>query len=279
MRTMLHMNQTSGGLSGRIALVTGAGSGLGAAVARRLASDGAYVVVNDIAAEAARAVADEVGGEVAIFDVSNPDAFDDAIDRVVATHGRIDILVNNAGIAPPNDAIRTEQTILNQIARAEGRIADLVPSDSTVNLSDGEWDRMIKVHLYGTFHGTRAALRHMTPARSGTIVNISSVLGLRPAPGVMHYAVAKAGILALTKAVGQEVAAFGVRVNAVCPGWVDTPLLSFVDPLVMSAIISQVPAGRMAHADEMAGVVRFLAGPESSYCNGDVFTSSGGVAV
>ena len=159
----------------------------------------------------------------------------------------------------------------------EGRIDDMVPPDSTVDLSDEAWDRMIKVHLYGTFHGTRAALRHMTPARSGAVVNIASVLGLRPMAGPLHYAAAKAGIIALTKSAGQEVAPFGVRVNAVCPGWVDTPLLAPLDQITRAAITMQIPRGRMAQADELAELVRFLVGPESSYCNGDVFAASGGV--
>ena len=139
-----------------------------------------------------------------------------------------------------------------------------------------DWDRMIRVHLYGVFYGTRAALRHMTPARSGAIVNISSVLGLRPSPGAVHYSAAKAGIIALTKSVGQEVAPFGIRVNAVCPGWIDTPLLAEMDPMVKLGIVMQVPRGRMGTAEELAEMVRFLSGPESSYCNGDVFAASGG---
>ena len=158
----------------------------------------------------------------------------------------------------------------------EGRLDDLIPPNSTIELSDADWDRMIRVHLYGVFYGTRAALRHMTPARSGAIVNISSVLGLRPSPGAAHYSAAKAGIIALTKSVGQEVAPFGVRVNAVCPGWIDTPLLADMDPMVKMAIVMQVPRGRMGTAEELAEMVRFLSGPESSYCNGDVFAASGG---
>ena len=151
-----------------------------------------------------------------------------------------------------------------------------MPPDSTVGLSDADWDRMLKVHLYGTFYGTRAALRHMTPARRGAVVNISSVLGLRPMSGAAAYSTAKAGIIALTKSIGQEVAPFGVRVNAVCPGWVDTPLLAPIDPMMMAGIVMQIPRGRMAVADELAELVRFLCGPESSYCNGDVFAASGG---
>lgn len=269
--------ETSHVLSGKIAFVTGGGSGLGAACSRRLAADGAHVVVNDIAPDAAEAVAAEVGGTAVPFDVTDSAAFDEAVDKLVAEHGRLDVLVNNAGIAPIPDPGRTELAMANQMRRLEGLVDQLVPPNTTVDLSDEDWDRMIRTHLYGTFHGVRAALRHMTPARSGAIVNISSVLGLRPAAGVPHYAAAKAAIIALTKSVGQEVAPFGVRVNAVCPGWVDTPLLAPMDPTMRAAVVMQIPQGRMAQADELANLVRFLAGPESSYASGDVFTASGGV--
>jgi 3-oxoacyl-[acyl-carrier protein] reductase len=267
---------TQGALSGQVAFVTGGGSGLGAAFARRLAADGATVVVNDLNAEAAASVAIEVGGDTAVFDVCDSAAFDAEVDKAVERHGRLDIMINNAGIAPPPDPERTERAVANQMARMEGRLDDMVPPDSTVGLSDADWDRMIRVHLYGSFYGTRAALRHMTPARRGAIVNISSVLGLRPMAGAVHYATAKAGIIALTKSTGQEVAPFGIRVNAVCPGWIDTPLLAPMDPMMMAGIVMQIPRGRMGTAEELAELVRFLAGPESSYCNGDVFAASGG---
>jgi 3-oxoacyl-[acyl-carrier protein] reductase len=274
-----HLQDGGGGsLHGRVAFITGGGSGLGAAFARRLAADGATIVVNDLNAEAAAATAIEVAGDTAVFDVCDSSAFDAEIDKAVGRHGRIDILVNNAGIAPPPDAERTGRAVQNQMLRMEGRIDDLVPPDSTVELSDADWDRMIRVHLYGTFYGTRAALRHMTPARSGSIINISSVLGLRPMAGALHYSTAKAGVIAFTKSVGQEVAPFGVRVNAVCPGWVDTPLLAPMDPMMMAGIVMQIPRGRMAAPQELAELVRFLAGPESSYCNGDIFAASGGFA-
>lgn len=267
---------STGPLAGQVAFVTGAGSGLGAAFARRLAVDGATVVVNDVDPSAAGAVAADVGGDTAVFDVTDADTFDAEIDSAVARHGRLDIVVNNAGIAPRFDPSRMQLGIENQMRRMEGDIDAMVPPNTTIGLTDEEWDRMIRVHLYGTFHGTRAALRHMTPARRGSIVNVSSVLGLRPMAGAVHYATAKAGIIALTKSVGQEVAPFGVRVNAVCPGWVDTPLLAPLDPMAISGIVMQIPRGRMARAEELAELVRFLAGPESSYCNGDVFAASGG---
>lgn len=267
-----------GALAGQVAFITGAGSGLGAAFARRLARDGATVVINDLNPNAAAEIAAEVGGDTAIFDVCDPVAFDAEVDKAAERHGRLDIVINNAGIAPPSDPDRVQQAVANQMARMEGRIADMVPPNSTVDLSDADWDRMIKVHLYGTFHGTRAALRHMTPARRGAIVNVSSVLGLRPMAGALAYATAKAGIIAFTKSVGQEVAPYGVRVNAVCPGWIDTPLLAPMDPMMMAGIVMQIPQGRMGRPEELAELVRFLSGPESSYCNGDIFAASGGFA-
>jgi 3-oxoacyl-[acyl-carrier protein] reductase len=268
----------AGLLEGHVVVVTGGGSGMGAEFGRRLAADGAHVVVNDLDEAAAGRVAAEVGGEAAVFDVSDGAAFDAAIDCVVAHHGRLDVLVNNAGIAPAPDPTRTQIAIDNQIKRLEGRVDELVPPNVTVDMTDAEFDRMIKVHLYGTFHGTRAALRHMTPARRGSVVNISSVLALRPMAGSTAYSAAKAGIVAITKSCGQEVAPFGVRVNAVCPGWIDTPLLAPMDPMMMAGIVMQIPATRMGTPAELAELVRFLAGPESSYCFGDVFAASGGFA-
>ncbi len=269
---------TPGALAGQVAFITGAGSGLGAAFARRLAADGATVVINDLNAAAAASMAIELDGDTAVFDVCDSVAFDTEIDKAVERHGRLDIVVNNAGIAPPSDPARVEQMMLNQMARMEGRIEDLTPSDNTVDLTDADWDRMIRVHLHGTFYGTRAALRHMTPARTGAIVNVSSVLGLRPMSGAAHYSAAKAGIIAFTKSVGQEVAPFGIRVNAICPGWIDTPLLAPMDPMLIAGIVMQIPKGRLGNAEELAELVRFLSGPESSYCNGDIFAASGGFA-
>lgn len=266
----------AGTLEGQVVLVTGGGSGLGASFARRLAVDGAHVVVGDVNESGAGRVASEIGGEAAVFDVTDSAAFDAVVDRVVAHHGRIDVLINNAGIAPPPDPERTQISFANQALRMEGRLTELTPIDATVSLTDDAWHRMMNVHVSGTFYGTRAALRHMTPQRSGSIVNISSIMGLRPAAGAPHYCAAKAAIIALTKSTAQEVAPFGVRINAVCPGWIDTPLLAPMDPLALAGIEMQIPMGRLGRPEELAEVVRFLAGPESSYCVGDVFAASGG---
>jgi 3-oxoacyl-[acyl-carrier protein] reductase len=118
----------------------------------------------------------------------------------------------------------------------------------------------------------------MTPARSGSIVNISSVLGLVPSAGAPHYSTAKAAIIALTRSAAQEVAPLGIRVNAVCPGWVDTPLLDGFEGAVRTMIVSQIPVGRMAEAHEIAEVVRFLAGDAASYVTGSAWSASGGFA-
>ncbi|MEO5723866.1 MAG: SDR family NAD(P)-dependent oxidoreductase [Ilumatobacteraceae bacterium] len=270
--------RAGGVLDGSVAFITGAGSGLGAAFARRLAADGAHVVVNDISPEAAGAVARSVDGSVAVFDVCDSAAFDAAVARTADRHGRLDIMINNACIAPPVEPAASEKMIAAQMLRMEGRIAEMGPAGFITGLSDAAWDRMIKVHLYGTFYGTRAALRHMQRARAGVIINISSILGQLPSAAAPHYSAAKAAIIALTKSAAQETAHLGIRINAVCPGYVDTPLLDPYDDTIRAGIKMQIASGRMGRPEELAELVRFLAGPESSYCTGDIFTASGGYA-
>jgi 3-oxoacyl-[acyl-carrier protein] reductase len=263
-------------LENQVAFITGAGSGLGAAAARRLAQDGAIVAINDMNETAAQTIAAELGGIALPFDVADSYAFDVAIDSCVSQLGRIDIMVNNAGIAPSDVSSKSERMIQNQVARMENRIDDMEPMDYLVDMTDDSWDRMIRVHLYGTFHGCRAALRHMQPQRSGRIINISSILGLKPAAAAAHYSVAKAGIIALTKSVADEVAPLGINVNAVCPGYIDTPLLTPFSEMMKAGIVMRIGKGRMGEATELAEMIRFLAGPESTYCTGDVFSVSGG---
>jgi NAD(P)-dependent dehydrogenase (short-subunit alcohol dehydrogenase family) len=257
-------------------MVTGGGSGLGAAFARRLARDEARVIVCDVDEQRATAVGLEIKSAVSIFDVTDSEAVDREVDNVMERHGRLDVMINNAGIAPPPDSARFERAVANQLLRMEGRISEMQPLDSLINLTDERFDRMIRTHLYGAFHGTRAALRHMTPQRSGSIINISSILGLQPSGGAADYSAAKAAIIALTKSVASEVAHLGIRVNAVCPGYVDTPLLAPFDADMHSAFKMRIGMGRLATADEIAELVRFLAGPESSYSTGDVYSASGG---
>lgn len=263
-------------LQDQVAFITGGGSGLGAAAARRLAADGALIAINDLNPEAAEKVAQEVGGISLPFDVTNSQHFNAAIDECVKKLGRLDIMVNNAGIAPANASEKVELSMANMATRMSGDLSALQPMNYLVDMTDEDWDRMIKVHLYGAFYGTRAALRHMTPQRSGRIINISSVLGLYPSAGAPHYSVAKAAIITLTKSVAAEVAGLGINVNAICPGYIDTPLLTPFSEVLKAGIVMRIGKGRMGVAEELAEMIRFLAGPESEYCTGDVYPVSGG---
>lgn len=263
-------------LQDKVAFITGGGSGLGAETARRLAKDGAIVAINDLNPEAAQSVADELGGLAFPFDVTDSSAMDEAVDSCVQQLGRLDIFVNNAGIAPTAPGNKIEISIANQMKRMEGRVGELEPLNYVLDMSDADWDRMIRVHLYGAFYGTRAALRHMQPARSGRIINISSILGQKPSAGAPHYSVAKAAIITLTKTTAEEVAGLGINVNAVCPGYIDTPLLTPFSETLKAGIVMRIGKGHMGVPNDIAEMIRFLAGPESEYCTGDVFTVSGG---
>jgi len=263
-------------LENHVAFITGGGSGLGAAAARRLAADGVMVAVNDLDVSAAERVANEVGGIAYAFDVTDSVAFTSAVDDAVKKLGRLDIMINNAGIAPQDTASKMDLVIDNATKRMGGQIDEMSPMNYLCDLTDENWDRMIKVHLYGAFYGCRAALTHMQPQRSGRILNISSVLGLYPAAGAPHYSVAKAGIITLTKAVAAEVAALGINVNAICPGYIRTPLLTPFSETMMAGITMRIGKGRLGEPEELADMIRFLSGPESEYCTGDVFNVSGG---
>jgi 3-oxoacyl-[acyl-carrier protein] reductase len=263
-------------LQDKVAFITGGGSGLGAETARRLARDGALVAVNDLNSSAAQAIASELGGLAFPFDVTDSSAMDSAVDSCVAQLGRLDIMVNNAGIAPTAPGSKTDLAIANQMKRMEGRVNDLEPMNYLLDMSDADWDRMIRVHLYGAFYGSRAALRHMQPQRSGRIVNISSILGQKPSAGAPHYSVAKAAIITLTKTTAEEVAGLGINVNAVCPGYIDTPLLTPFSETLKAGIVMRIGKGHMGVPNDIAEMIRFLCGPESEYCTGDVFTVSGG---
>ena len=257
----------------RTAMVTGAGSGLGEAIARRLADDGCTVAVNDLDGATAERVATEIAGEAVPFDVTDAAAFDAAIDALVASHGRIDVLVNNAGILCYRQDV-VDRLGANMIAAMSG--APPEPVQALSSLSDDLFDRTMKVHVYGTFHGMRAALRHMEPARSGAIVNLASIFGLNPSPVTPEYAAAKHAIVGLTRSTGREVAPLGIRINAVAPGFIDTPLLADYDTAMRSVIESRIPAGGMGQPADVAAIVAWLASDDARYCRGEVHEVSGG---
>jgi len=262
-------------LGGKYALITGGASGLGAATAELMTNRGARVAIADINVDAANDLARRLDGIALQCDVTDSAQVRSAVQTTVEKLGALDVMVNNAGIAPPPDNERFQKMVNNQMSRLDPSIT-AEPLDILVNLSDGVWDRMIRTHLYGVFYGTREALAHMTPRRTGSIINISSILGMRPSASAPHYSVAKAGIIALTKATSAEVSQFGVRINAVCPGYTDTPLLSHYSEMMRSVIVSQIGMGRMGVSDEIAQVIAFLASPAASYCTGEVFSASGG---
>ena len=268
-------------LAHRVALVTGGGSGIGRAIARRFAEEGARVVVNDVRAEAARETAGALAGGAGRAigaDVADSGQVRAMFAEIERDYGALDVLVNNAGIAFTGDEGP-------ELARkGEARLGELLSGrpvttqwDVTQAMSDEAWHRMIGVHLNGTFFCTREALRLMTAAGRGAIVNVSSVAALMGLESVPHYSAAKGGILAFTRAVAREVAARGIRVNAICPGYIDTPMTAGISPLMRAALLSRIPQGRTGTPEDVAAVALFLASDESAYVTGQWLSPNGGL--
>jgi len=262
--------------TGQVVVITGGASGLGARFAELFAQRGAHIVIGDIAEEAAHKLSASLGGTSIKCDVTQSNDVDALTQHAVSHFGKIDVFINNAGIAPIPNEERFATAVANQMLRLENNVGATTPLNVITDMTDEEWDHMLKVHLYGTFYGCRAAARYMTPQRSGSIINISSVLGLRPTALAPHYSTAKAAIIALTKSQSQELAPLGVRVNAVCPGYIDTPLLAPMNELMKVAIVSQIGIGRLGVDDEIAEMVSFIASAKASYCTGEIFSVTGG---
>jgi 3-oxoacyl-[acyl-carrier protein] reductase len=251
---------------GKVAVVTGGGSGIGEAICVRLAAEGAKVAVLDINEEAAALTATLVDGIAVEADVSDSESVQRALEQVEEQLGPVDVWVNNAGITAAAQASRISE-------RAERHEA----LDALVRLPDDEWRRMLAVHLDGTFYGTRAAAQSMAPRGSGAIVNISSVCGIEGCTGSPHYSAAKAGILGFTRAVAKELAVQGVRVNAVAPGFIDTAASQAVDTPLRQAQRQRSPLGRFGRPEEIAATVAFLASDDAAFFVGETLSPNGGI--
>ena len=242
------------GFDGRVAIVTGGAGGIGLAVGRRLAAAGAKVVLVDLRRDAVSAAAESLGaGATGVqADVGSVADVEGLVARTLEREGRIDILINSAGIM--------------------GRTAPLW------ELSVDEWNHVLAVDLTSVFLVSRAIVPHMRARGSGAIVSVASIAGKEGTPNLIPYTVAKAGIIAFTKALGKEVVADGIRVNCVAPGVVDTPLLGQLPATATQVMLSKAPMGRFGTADEVAAVVQFLASDDASFVTSQCFDASGGRA-
>lgn len=243
-------------LAGRIAIITGGASGIGLATARRFAAEGAIVVIADLDPEAGARAAAEVNGAFRPVNVADEASVDALFDGVAADFGAVDIAFNNAGISPADD-------------------------DSIETTELPAWDRVQDVNLKSVYLCSRAALRHMVPAGRGSIINTASFVALLgSATSQISYTASKGGVLAMTRELGVQYARQGIRVNALCPGPVNTPLLQELfakDPERAQRRLVHVPMGRFAEPEEMAAAVAFLASDDASFITATAFVVDGGI--
>jgi 3-oxoacyl-[acyl-carrier protein] reductase len=240
-------------LEGKTALVTGGARGIGAAISRELAAAGASVCVNyRSGSETAEALAREIGGVAIQGDVGDVAAASALVEGAESELGPLAILVNNAGI--------TRDTL---IAR----------------MSDEEWDEVLTTNLSGVFHTCRAVARGMMKRREGSIVNVTSVVGLRGNPGQTNYAASKAGIIGFTKSLARELGSRGVRANAVAPGYISTELTEVLPDEAKEAILTNTPLARLGAPEDVAGSVRFLSAAEARFVTGAVVQVDGGLGM
>jgi len=240
-------------LNGQIALVTGATRGIGAAIAERLARDGARVIGTATTAEGAARISANLaarGGRGAVLDVVKPDSIEAVLEDIEAQEGAIGILCNNAGI--------TRDTLL-------------------LRMKEADWDAVLDTNLASVFRLSKAVLRGMMKARAGRIVSITSVVGLTGNPGQANYAAAKAGIIGFTKSLAREVGSRGITVNAVAPGFIDTDMTRALAEPQRAALNAQIPLGRLGQPADVAAAVAFLCSPDGAYVTGETLHVNGGM--
>ncbi|KXK59913.1 short-chain dehydrogenase [Micromonospora rosaria] len=245
-----------GRLRDRVAVVTGAGSGIGLATVRRFAAEGARVVCVDVDAETGGRAAEEVGGEFVAADVADETAVRELFDGVAQRYGRVDVAFNNAGISPPED-------------------------DSILSTGLDAWERVLRVNTTSVYLCCKYVLPHMRRQGSGSIINTASFVALMgAATSQIAYTASKGGVLALTRELGVQFAREGIRVNALCPGPIATPLLTELfaaDPERAARRLVHVPMGRFGRPAEIAAAVAFLASDDSSFMTAAQFVVDGGI--
>ena len=263
---------------GRVAAVTGGGSGIGAAICRRLGEEGAIVAALDLSVERAQKVIADLPGAAAVHaDMSDSASVEEALSRVESDLGPLAIMVNNAGALAMSHVARVKPLIERQQAeqREDGVIR--TPLEALVRLTDEEWRFVMSVHLDGTFYGTRAAVRRMAPRGEGAIVNMASICGIEGCTGHPHYSAAKAGVLGFTKATAKEVIVQGIRVNAVAPGFIDTTRTKAEVGVAREVNVQRTPIGRLGTPEEIATTVAFLASDDAAFFVGATVSPNGGL--
>jgi 3-oxoacyl-[acyl-carrier protein] reductase len=244
-------------VSGKVAIVTGGAQGIGESISMTLAKEGASIAIIDVNLEKAQATAENIkklGVEAEAFkaDVSNNAEVGAVVDKIVDRFKKIDILVNNAGVTRDNLLIR---------------------------MTEQEWDLVIAINLKGTFNFTQKVGRIMMKQRTGAIVNISSVIGLMGNAGQTNYSASKAGVIGITKSVAKELASRNIRVNAVCPGFIQTAMTDKLTDDVKAKMLEFIPAKTMGTPQDVANVVLFLASDMSNYVTGETIRIDGGMAM
>lgn len=265
-------------LDGRIAFITGAGSGIGAATARLFAEEGATVIGADISEQNVKEVFVGIGrGRAVQLDVSDSAAVKDVFAQVRRDHGRLDVLVNAAGINAPSREENQRLVDINVEVFEAGKRGDVLHPDFLSGVTDEHFDRVLAVNLKGPFYTIREAAPLIVESGGGSIVNISSVAALVGTPMPAYYPASKAGVLGLTRAIAGELAHHNIRVNAVAPGAVDTPLLRAQPDEIVDTIAQVQPISALATPHDLAATMLFLACDDSKFYTGQTLSPSGGL--
>jgi 3-oxoacyl-[acyl-carrier protein] reductase len=241
-------------IEGKLALVTGGATGIGAAIARRFVQESMQVAICDVDVEKGQAIAAELGAQAHFhkLDITAEPEVNSVVDTIFGEFGRIDVLVNNAGIT--NDKL-------------------------LIRMNAEDWERVIRVNLTGTFLMTRAVVKHMIKQRYGRIINMASVIGLIGNFGQANYAASKAGIIALTKSCAKEFARRNILVNAIAPGFIKTRMTEVIPEEIKESYLKLIPVGRFGEPEDVADLVVFLSSEQASYITGQTVCVDGGMVM